>query len=190
MATETKAVDPKSTDAKAAEAKKKAKAPLTANVALSLDAKVHTRLTRMAKAEGMELGHYLQKVLETHLLEQAEEGDPVAERLRAKRAVIDHVVTLAQMLDKDGKFDENFVLTVMKSAAQDADFMKLYNTAIGGEGKKGVRQQKPLNQQLGRLIRKAANAKTKRSEEGKAMRAQVSGEIISSYSLLARVEKA
>ncbi|CUH76497.1 hypothetical protein [Tropicibacter naphthalenivorans] len=168
--------------------KKRARAAATANIALPLDPQVRTRLTRLAKAEGMTLGHYLQKVLELHLLETAEEGDLLAQRLKAKREVIDHVVALAQMLDKDGKFDEHFVLTVMKTASEDEEFMELYKTVTGEEGRKAARLQQTLNQQLGRLIRKAANAGSKRNEEGRAIRAQVTGEIITSYSLLERKE--
>lgn len=167
-------------------AKKRSRPALTSVIDLKLDAKLRVRLSRMAKAEGLELGHYLQNILEGHVLDSAEEGDALAARLAAKRAVIDHVVTLAQLLDKDGLFDADFVLTVMKTAAEDADFMEKYHAAVGGVGKKGARLQKPLNLQLARLIRKAVNAKAKRDDEGRAMRAQVAHEVMSSYPLLER----
>lgn len=156
------------------------------NVAFSLEPAVRARFAEEAKAEGMELGHYLQKVLENHLLDTAPEDDPLAERIRAKRAVIDHVVALAQTLDAQGRFDEHFVVTVMKEAAADDTFMGLYHIAIGGEGKAAARAQKPLNQQLGRLIRKAVGAKGLRTDAGRVARAQVTGEIISSYTLLTK----
>ncbi|KUF12050.1 hypothetical protein [Pseudoponticoccus marisrubri] len=153
---------------------------------LSVEPKVRARLHELAAAEGLELGHYVQKVLESHVLDRAAEGDELAERLSAKRAVIDHVVTLARELDGKGKFDADFILTVMKAASAEKAFLDLYQTAIGGEGKEAARAQKPLNQQLGRLIRKAVGAKGKRNAQGKVMRAQTSGEIISSYTLLTK----
>ena len=111
----------------------------------------------------------------------------LAERIRAKRAVIDHTVTLAQSLDAEGKFDENFVLTVMKTAAKDEEFMMIYNTAIGFNPEtKKAHGQKALNQQLGRLIRKSVGATGIKTDAGRVARAQVAGEVISSYTLLTK----
>jgi hypothetical protein len=42
----------------------------------------------------------------------------------------------------------------------------------------------PLNQQLGRMIKRAVGAKSKKNEAGRIARAQVSGEAISTYTLL------
>lgn len=182
--------DIKTTDETPTDVKKQRRAVRIAkatNVAFSLEPAVRARFAADAKKEGMELGHFLQKVLENHLLETAEKGDVLAERIRAKRAVIDHTVELAQKLDTEGKFDENFVLTVMKAASSDEEFMMLYNTAIGADadGKNG-KGQKALNQQLGRLIRKSVSAKGIKTDAGRVARAQVSGEVISSYTLLTK----
>lgn len=173
-------------DIKAVRARRAARLAKASNVAFSLEPKVRARLVALAKENGVELGHYLQKILELHVVEQAAEGDALAERLSAKRAVIDQVIALAQKMDAGGKFDEHFVLNVMQTAASDPAFMALYTTAIGGDDMKAVRAQGPLNQQLGRLIRKAVGAKGKRSAEGKVMRGQASGEIISAYTLLTK----
>ncbi|MDU8912882.1 hypothetical protein [Aestuariicoccus sp. MJ-SS9] len=182
--------DPKTaapdTDAGKTKSKRAVRLAKATNVAFSLEPEVRARFSQEAKDQGMELGHYLQKVLENHLLDSAPEDDPLAERIRAKRAVIDHVVNLAQELDGKGKFDEHFVVTVMKEAAKDDTFMGLYHIAIGGEGKAAARAQKPLNQQLGRLIRKSVGARGLRTDAGRVARAQVSGEIISSYTLLTK----
>ncbi|WP_116597506.1 hypothetical protein [Primorskyibacter marinus] len=154
-------------------------------VSFSLEPDVRQLFADEAKKQGMELGHLMQKVLENHVLENAEPGNALAERLRAKRAVIDHTVELARMIDAAGRFDEHFILTVMRSASQDAAYAELYNIAIGAdaEGKPG-RAQAPLNQQLGRLIKKAVGARGKKSETGRVARAQVAGEVISTYTLL------
>ncbi|WP_417719649.1 hypothetical protein [Salipiger sp.] len=184
MATEAKTPKAPKSDKKPSRAERLA---MATNVAFSLEPKVRARFVAEAKAEGMELGHYLQKVLETHLLDKAPEGDELADRIRAKRYVIDRVVAIAKDLDGKGKFDEHFVLTVMKAAAADTAFMDKYHTAIGGEGKDGARAQKPLNQQLGRLIRKSVGAKGIKTDAGRVARAQVTGEIISSYTLLSKL---
>lgn len=155
-------------------------------MAFSLEPAVRARFAAEAKTAGMELGHDLQKVLENHLLESAAGDDEPAARIRATRAVIDRIIELATGPDTGGQFDEHFVPTVMKAAAGDKGFMEDYQAAIAGEGKKAAHAQKPLNQQLGRLIRKSVGAKGMRTEAGRVDRAQVTGEIITSYTLLTK----
>ena len=186
MATESKTNETTETEGKAKAGKRAVRLAKATNVAFSLEPKVRARLVALAQEEGLELGHYLQKVLENHILENSADGDGLSERLRAKRAVIDKVVEIALDLDAKGKFDEHFILTVMKASAADAEFMSLYNVAMGGEGKAAARVQKPLNQQLGRLIRKAVGGKGIKTDKGTVARAQVTGEIISSYTLLTK----
>lgn len=156
-------------------------------VTFSLEPDVQAFFKTKAREAGMEVGHYMQKVVETHILDVADKDDPLATRLKAKRAVIDTAVKLAQDMDEDGGFDENFILSVMKKASKDAEFKKLYAKATQSsdkEGKQATRATAPLNQQLGRLIKKAVGAKSKRNDAGKIARAQVTGEMISTYTLL------
>ncbi|MBV2360460.1 hypothetical protein KUH32_11800 [Thalassococcus sp. CAU 1522] len=184
MATTSKTTENTETkdSAKAAREKRAMRLAKASNVAFSLPPKVRARLTQLAREDGLDLGHYLQKVLETHVVVSAPEGDELAERLSAKRAVIDQTIGFAQALDADGKFDEHFVLTVMKTASQDDAFMALYKTAVGDNRS----AQKALNQQLGRLIRKTVGARGMRTDKGTVARAQVADEIISSYTLLTK----
>ncbi|MDK3073022.1 hypothetical protein QO034_07865 [Sedimentitalea sp. JM2-8] len=142
-----------------------------------------------AKAAGMDVAPFLQKIVENHVMEAAPAGNPLAERLKAKRAVLDYAVNLARKVDADGDFDEHFIGNVMKKAAQDAEFNSLYQMAVGvadDNPKRAFRARAPLNQQLGRLIKRAAGAKSKRDDSGKIMRAQVQGELLSTYTLLAK----
>jgi len=157
-------------------------------VSFSLEPEVRGLIRAEAKAAGMDTGHYLQKIIETHIVETADADNAVAIRLRAKRAVIDRAVTLAQDIYTEGRFDEHFILHVMQEASSDPEFAALYETAVaapeGMEPNKAKRIRAPLNQQLGRLIKKAVGAKSKRNDAGKIARAQVTGEMIATYTLL------
>ncbi|SEQ99178.1 hypothetical protein [Thalassovita taeanensis] len=154
-------------------------------VTFSLEPEVRDLCAAEATKAGMDVGHFLQRLVENHLLDHAEPGDLLAERLRAKRAVIDKTVELAQKLDQDGKFDEHFILTVMKTATQDADYVTLYEAATGAVlNDNPEKAKRPLNQQLGRLIKKAVGAKSKKNIAGTIARAQTEGEVISTYTLL------
>lgn len=155
-------------------------------ITFSLETDVRRFIQAEAKAAGMDVGHYMQKIVESHVLEAAPANEPLSQRLAAKRAVIDYAVALAQKLDADGGFDEHFILSVMKKASEDPEFKLLYEKAVG-EGEKGAKAAHPriaLNQQLGRLIKKAAGAKSKRNDAGRIARAQVSDEMIKTYTLL------
>jgi hypothetical protein len=154
-----------------------------------LETEVRKFVTAEAKAAGMDIAPFMQKIVETHVLANAPKDSPLARRLAAKRAVLDHVVALAHQIDSDGGFDEHFILNVTKQASADAGFQSLYATATGADDaddKAAARGRAPINQQLGRLIKRAAGARSKRDTTGKIMRAQVQGELISAYTLLDR----
>lgn len=156
-------------------------------VTFSLEPEVRSLIASEAKKAGLDEGHYLQRAIEAYLLETAEPGDALAERLRAKRAVIEKTVALAKQLDDAGSFDEHFILTVMKAAIRDEEFAALYAAAVGATANEADAPEKakmPLNQQLGRMIKRAVGAKSKKNETGRIARAQVSGEAISTYTLL------
>lgn len=152
-----------------------------------LETEVRKFITAQAKESGMDIAPFMQKLVETHVLATAAKDDPLAKRLEAKRSVLDYVVTLSRRIDDEGGFDEHFILTVMRQAWADSKFRALYETAINAdsaEEKALAKAKAPMNQQLGRLIKRAAGAKSKRDANGKIMRAQVQGEVITTYTLL------
>jgi len=160
-----------------------------AKVAFNLEPEVRALCAAEARAAGMDFGHLMQKIIENHVLATAAAGDKLAERLRAKRAVIDQTIATAQKIDAEGGFDEHFILTVMKTMAQDAEYQRLYEiatAAVANDKEKPGRARVALNQQLGRLIKKSVGAKSKTNEAGRMMRAQVTGEAISAYTLLVK----
>lgn len=158
-------------------------------VTFIMETEVRRFVAAEARAAGMDIAPYLQKIVENHVMTTAAEGDPLRERLKAKRAVLDFAVDLALKSNAAGEFDEHFIGKVMNKAAQSDEFCRLYDTAIGADGdnpRKAARARAPLNQQLGRLIKRAAGARSKRDDSGKIMRAQVQGEILATYTLLDR----
>ena len=180
--------------AKPAEAGKKTRAArleqLTkaSTLTVVLEPGVRKLAAGMAKQSGLDMNHFIQKLVEDKLIEEGEAGNPLVERLRAKRAVISRVVDLAREMDAGGKFDENFILEVVKAASKDTDFAAQYTVATGAdaEGKAPAKFARALNQQIGRVIKRAVGAKSKRNDAGRIARAQVTGEVISTYTLLER----
>ena len=156
-------------------------------ITVTLQTDVRRALAAQARAAGMDMGHFMQKLAESHLIDGAPEGDPLAARLKARRGVVDHVVKLAQEMQAEGGFDADFILKVLKRAHADTGFAKMYAAAVADvaeKPKQAARADVALNQQLGRLIKRAVGAKSKRDAAGKILRAQVKGEVISSYTLL------
>ena len=106
-------------------------------VTFTLELPVRKFMDAQAKAAGMNMTHYMQKLVETHVIEAGAADEPLAVRLAAKRKVLDQVVALATKLDAAGKFDENFILTVVSEAGKDADFKTQYELALGVEASEG-----------------------------------------------------
>ena len=167
-------------------ARKLEKIEKASTVTFALELPVPKFMDAQAKAAGMNMTHYMQKLVENHVISTAPKDDALALRLAAKRYVIDHTVALATKLDEAGKFDENFILTVVKEAQKDAEFKAQYEIALGevdADGKTN-RARVSLNQQIGRMIKKSVGAKGKRNKEGRVMRAQVQDAVIATYTLL------
>ena len=167
-------------------ARKLEKIEKASTVTFMLELPVRKFMDAQAKAAGMNMTHYMQKLVENHVISTAPKDDALALRLAAKRHVIDHTVALAKKLDAEGKFDENFILTVVKEAQKDAEFKAQYEIALGEvdeDGKSG-RARVSLNQQIGRMIKKSVGAKGKRNEQGRVVRAQVQDAVIATYTLL------
>jgi uncharacterized protein YqfA (UPF0365 family) len=159
------------------------------NVSFTLEPGVRKFIEAQAADAGMDVTHYMQKMVENHVLATAPTDNGLARRLRAKRAVIDQTVDMAQSLVAAGRFDEHFILTVVRHAAQSPDFVAEYKAATTGEDlsdKAAQRARVSLNQQIGRLVKTAAGAKSKRNAGGTIMRAQVTDALISTYTLLSK----
>ena len=160
----------------------------SSNLSFTVEPAVRRLLERRARAEGMNLTHYMQKLVETHVIETAPADDALARRLAAKRQVIAQTVALATRMEAEGGFDENFILKVVQRAAQDPDFGAQYTIATTGgtepDSRRAARARVSLNQQIGRVIKKAVGARSKRGASGKIVRAQVENELISTYTLL------
>ena len=157
-------------------------------VTFAIEPSVRRFLASQAKASGMNLTHYMQKLVEDHVVDAAPKDDPLGQRLAGKRRVIEQIIDIATKLDQAGKFDEHFILTVVKAASTSDIFKAHYAQALGGketEGTKGAsRLRVSLNQQIGRVIKKAVGARSKRGDAGKITRAHVQDEIVATYTLL------
>ncbi len=180
----TKAVD----EASARRANRMEQIEKAINVSFTLELPVRRFIDAQAKAAGMNLNHYMQMLVENHVIDVAPADDALAMRLAAKREVINHTVALAGKMYEAGKFDDHFIVNVVKNASSDASFTKHYDIAIGGAEAKGSRASErsriSLNQQIGRVIKKAVGARSKRTEAGKIARGQAQDALITTYTLL------
>lgn len=152
-----------------------------------LETEVRKFVAAEARSAGMDIAPFLQKLVENHIISSASSDRPLARRLQAKRAVLDYAVALACQIDQNGEFDEHFILNVMKRASTNPEFQAQYDLATAapaGNEKAAARARAPINQQLGRLIKRAAGAKGKRGKNGKILRGQVQGEVLTTYTLL------
>jgi hypothetical protein len=169
-------------------ARKLEKIEKASTVTFTLELPVRKFMDAQAKAAGMNMTHYMQKLVETHVIETGGADEPLSLRLAAKRQVIDRVVALATKLDADGKFDEHFILAVVNEAGKDTDFKAQYEAALGVEASEGdvkvKRARVSLNQQIGRMIKKSVGARSKRNAQGQIARGQASDAFVATYTML------
>ncbi|OWU84251.1 hypothetical protein ATO6_14560 [Oceanicola sp. 22II-s10i] len=154
-----------------------------------LETAVRVAARKAARDEGLEMNHFLQKAVESYLLAANAFEPELKDRITAKREIIDTAVAKAREIDAEGGFDEHFMLTVMRALTTDARTRSVYEAAIGGAvDDTAAPRRAGVNQQLARVIKAAVNAKAQRKGKGKGKgqlaRVQVSGEVITSYTLL------
>ena len=176
------------TDRVARRAKRLEKLAKASTVTFTMEPAVRQFMDKQAKAAGMNLTHYMQQLVETHVIQAPPADDALGQRLAAKRKVISDVVARAKAMDAAGKFEDHFILNVVQDIAKEDDFAAQYELASTGGAQAGsraaTRARVSLNQQIGRVIKKAVGARSKRNESGKIARAQVQDALISTYTLL------
>ncbi|MDW4496972.1 hypothetical protein R5H30_03180 [Sulfitobacter sp. D35] len=156
-------------------------------ISFTLETPVRRFVEEQARSIGMDMAHFMQKMVENHILLSAPKGDPLALRLQSKRLVIDSFVDLARKLEAEGHFDDQFILTVFRAAEQDEALMQHYRNATdvaGAPARAAARTRVSLNQQLGRLVKRAVGARSKRNEKGRIMRGQTPDALVTTYTLL------
>ena len=93
----------------------------------------------------------------------------------------------AYELDKEGKFDEHFTLTVFRDLMSDSVTRAEYEIAIEGDAyQNGFHSKGILNMHIAEIIQFAIGAKTKRDMNGNRYGISVQNEPIQSYSLLTK----
>ena len=93
----------------------------------------------------------------------------------------------AYELDKEGKFDEHFTLTVFRDLMADSETREEYELAVGGDAyQNGLLDKRTLNMHIAECIRFTIGAKAKRDVDNKRCVNSVQNEPIQSYSLLTK----
>ena len=93
----------------------------------------------------------------------------------------------AYELDKEGKFDEHFTLTVFQDLMSDSETREKYEIAIEGNAyQNGLPGKRTLNRHLAGCIQFAIGAKTKRDVNGNRYKISVQNEPIQTYSLVTK----
>ena len=93
----------------------------------------------------------------------------------------------AYQLDKEGKFDEHFTLTVFQDLMSDSETRAEYEIAIEGDAyQNGLPGKRTLNRHLAGCIQFEIGAKTKRDVNGNRYKIAVQNEPIQTYSLVTK----
>lgn len=147
-------------------------------ITLHLDSRLIVALTNSAGDAGASLDDYMVACL-------AKQGRPVRGIEADHRDLIASFSLLALRMRDEGRFDENFVLDVFRTAVSAPRMRAAYEAAIEGDAyAPNLPGKFLLNMSLGWHIRNAIGAAPKRDSNGIEMRRQVTGEPVDSYTLL------
>ncbi|UOM33377.1 hypothetical protein [Acuticoccus sp. I52.16.1] len=147
-------------------------------ITLHLDPTLIVGMTNSAGDLGLGLDLYL-----TELIAQHER--PVRGIEADHTDLIASFVLLALRVRDEGRFDEDFTLSVFRTAVSAPRMRAAYERAIGGDAYAPHLPGKfLLNMSLSWHIRNAVGAAPKRDANGNEIRRHVTGEVIEAYTLL------
>lgn len=154
---------------------------------LRLDRQLHDWLETMAHAEGFEPAAYVQRLIRLNVAQSDLMPGEERERVLLTEDMIARAVARAIALDRAGRFDAHFTLTVLDELFADPAFVADYERAIGGPAlARGLPAKASLNMSLGWQIKAAVRATPLLDDAGRTRRAQVRGRPFQSYTLLTR----
>ncbi|RAH99484.1 hypothetical protein DLJ53_23520 [Acuticoccus sediminis] len=149
-------------------------------ITLHLDSAVIVALTNDTGDLGMSLDAYLTELITRH--ERPIRGTEIDHA-----DLIASFILLALRVRDEGRFDEDFILTVFRTAVSAPRMRAAYERAIGGDAyAPNLPGKILLNMSLGWHIRNAVGASPKRDATGTELRRRVTGEAIDAYTLLER----
>jgi hypothetical protein len=152
-----------------------------------LEPAVSEALTKAARKDGQEVADYAADVLTTSILNTRNGVDSaVRKRLQAELELKAKAISAARRFTLNA-FDPDVTLRVFQHVKEVDELRRLYERAIGDRPghDRGNHIKARINRTLGAAIKTAVSARPK-TTAGKAVKGQVSGEFIFSYTVLER----
>jgi len=156
----------------------------TVRISLRLKTDVHDAVEKAAAENGVDPATFMQSVIERAIYPHL--SDERRKELEMTEELFGRAQNFARKVHAEGRFDENFTLTVITDMMADPTTRRLYADLIGDEDilKNGLPKKSPLNMYLGWYIKNAINAEPLLDAKGKPRRAFVKNRPIQSYTLL------
>jgi hypothetical protein len=155
----------------------------TTRVSFRLRTDVYELIQKRANEAGIDPSTIMQKALINAVLDELPE--PERREIANSDALFEAAREKAKAVEKSGRFDEDFILTVFKELMSDPTTRKLYEDIIGVPANTaGAPKKTPLNMYLAWNIKNAIHAKPLLDGQGKPRRAFVKEQPIKSYTLL------
>ena len=156
-------------------------------LSLRIEPPVSTALVQLAAAEGVEPAALVQRIVKLHVANSGRLPESECDRILLTEDLVTRAIGRARDLDRDGRFDAHFTLTVLDDLFADPAFAADYERAVGGDAMaRGTPAKASLNMNLGWQIKSAARARPVLDANGKPRRVKVRGRPIQSYTLLTR----
>lgn len=154
---------------------------------MTLEPAVATALSQRAHEQGQEFADHVADIVTTDILAEVRiRNASVAQRITAELKLKTTIVQTARELSEQ-TLDPHVILKTFQHVKA-TKALETYARAIGGGNvfARGNPIKARINRQFGALIRSAVGARPQLDEHGKRVTVQVTGELISSYTVLTR----
>lgn len=155
---------------------------------LTVQASIFEALGKSAEKRGIEINQLIVDLIVEATIRDGTLDDQTKARYRLGRSLVDRVVETAVRLCEEGKFSESITLDAIRTRTADPEWATDYRTFIENDIYKHGNPLKIINREFGSRIRAAINGLVKKDALGKVLNVKVVGEIIQSYTPMAKYD--
>lgn len=142
-----------------------------------------------ASAAGMEPIEFIQRATINSLIKDGYIDKAEAARITLYWRTVDQVVSAAQALCGDGKFSSSITLDAIHECMTDPTWLEGYKVLVKDDiFKNGNPEKGPINREIGFRVRAGIGGVTVKDENNKPKTVKVLGEIIQSYTPMAKYD--
>lgn len=157
----------------------------TSKHSLTILTSVYSAVKLSAAKLGIDPNELIQNLIIDHVIDAGTLDTPTQEHIMKGRQLVATAVEVAKQRCRDGLFAPTITLDTFRACCSDPQWLADYEAYVGDNPYKHGNPRKAINREIGFGIRRAIDGEVVKSN-GKPVSAKVLGEVIQSYTPMAR----